>query len=66
MKKVSIVDLPEDLLETHRSKGLDKTRTFKPKASTDPINQARKQIAAGSLIAEVSQILEMDSHELSD
>ena len=64
MKKVSILDLPEDLLEDNPTKGITKTQGIKSTASIRLSNKPGSQMAIEDLMKEVSQSLDVDTQEL--
>lgn len=65
MKKVSILDMPEDLLEDDLSKDIANTQRIQP-AAISQNKKSSKQVAIESLITEVAQFLDLDPQELSD
>lgn len=65
MKTVSILDMPEDLLEDDPSKGIANTQRIQPKAISQN-KKSSEQVTIESLITEVAQSLDLDPQELSD
>ena len=66
MKEVSILDLPEDLLEDGPGMGIAKTQRIKPTASINQSRERSSQMAIESLLTEVAQSLDIDTQELSE
>jgi len=66
MKKGSILDMPEDLLEDDQSKSIGKTQNIKTTASISPSKHTGEQMMIDDLMKEVAQILVIDFSELND
>ena len=66
MKKVAILDMPEDLLEDDLSKSNAKTKSIKPTAPIKEGKQPSSQITIDGLMKEVAHSLDLDPQELSE
>jgi hypothetical protein len=66
MKNISILDMPEDLLEDDLNKGIANTQRIKPTAPIKEGKQPSSQITIDGLMKEVAQSLNIDPQELSD
>jgi hypothetical protein len=66
MKKRSIFDLREDLLEDDLSKGDAKNKSIKPEAPIKEGEQPSSQMAIERLLTEVAQSLKIGPQELSE
>lgn len=65
MRKVAILDMPEDLLEDDLSKDIANTQRIQPTAISHN-KKSSEQVAIESLITEVAQSLDIDIQELSE
>lgn len=66
MKKISILDVPEDLLEDDPIHEIPQTHQRKSKVTTAKIDQTSDPLPTEILIKEVAEILGIDAQELND
>lgn len=66
MKKISILDMPEDLLEDDPIHEIPQTRQGKSKVTTAKVDRAIDPLPTEILIKEVAEVLGINAQELND